>query len=257
MKSLNKRIIVTGAASGIGLELVKQLINKGSYVDAIDINLEKLEELKNSLNSDKLSIYQVDMGSVESLNKFKEIYDKDLDGLINNAGIIQPFIHVDELSDEVIDRVMNINFRGPLVLTRMFLKHFKQKEEAHIVNINSMGGFFPFPGQTIYGASKAALKLLSEGLYSELLDTNVKVTTIFPGAIDTDISKNSNLEVKETSAKMKVLSAEKAASLIIDAMEKDKFKAYVGTDSKVMNLLYKINDRWAIKTINKKMKEMM
>jgi short-subunit dehydrogenase len=257
MKVNEKRIIVTGAASGIGRELTKQLINKGSYVDALDINLDKLEELKSSLNTDKLSIYQVDMGSEESLKSFKEIYDKDLDGIINNAGIIQPFINVEDLDMNIIDKVMQINFYGPLILTKMFLKHFKSKKEAHIVNIDSMGGFFPFPGQTMYGASKAALKLLTEGLYSELLDTNVKVTLIFPGAIDTDISKNSNIEMKKTDTKMKILSASKAASLIIEAMEKDKFKAYVGTDSKVMNLLYKINDKWAIKMINKKMKEMM
>ena len=61
-----------------------------------------------------------------------------------------------------------------------------------------MGGFFPFPGQTMYGASKAAVRLLTEGLYAELLDTNVRVSVIFPGAVDTGISRNSGVDMAAT-----------------------------------------------------------
>jgi short-subunit dehydrogenase len=163
---------------------------------------------------------------------------------------------VEKIDDSTINKVMNVNFFGPLKLTRIFLKELLNRKEGYIVNISSMGGFFPFPGQTIYGASKAALKLLSEGLYSELLDTNVKVMVVFPGAIATDIAKNSNIKIENSDSSFKMLPAKTAAKLIIKGIEKNKFKLYVGTDSKIMNFLYTFNSKSAIKMVNKKMKNL-
>jgi short-subunit dehydrogenase len=263
MKVKNKKIIVTGAGGGIGRELVLQLLSKGAYIAALDINEQNLQKLKEaSNNSDHLSIHIVDVANDDSLNRFKEEYYtiySVVDGLINNAGIIQPFINVDKLDMSTIYKVMDINFFGPLKLTKMFLPVLLKRPVAHIVNVSSMGGFFPFPGQTVYGASKAALKLFTEGLYSELLNTNVKVTVVFPGAIATDIVKNSNVDMGTTSSesKVKMLSATKAAAAIIKGMEKDKFKLYVGKDSKIMNFMYKMNDESAIRLINKKMQEQL
>ncbi|MGE5455951.1 MAG: SDR family NAD(P)-dependent oxidoreductase [Ignavibacteriales bacterium] len=263
MKVRDKRIIVTGAGSGIGKELTIQLLSKGAYVIALDINEINLNKLKEETNNNEhLSIYVVNVASEESLNNFKKEYYKDhsvVDGLINNAGIIQPFVHFEKLDMETINRVMDINFYGPLKLTKLFLPDLLNRDEAHIINISSMGGFFPFPGQTVYGASKAAIKLFTEGLYSELLDTNVHVTVVFPGAIATNIAINSNIQVKqdEKSSKFKMLPASKAAKIIINGIEKNKFKLYVGTDSKIMNFMYKMNSKKAIKLINKKMKNML
>ena len=261
MKVKNKRIIVTGAAAGIGKELTIQLLAKGASVMALDINAENLNILKETVNNENLSIYVVNIADDKSIIDFKNecsIKNIKIDGIINNAGIIQPFVNIDKIDIETINRVMNINFYGPLKLTKLFLPDFLTLEEAHIVNISSMGGFFPFPGQTIYGASKAALKLLTEGLYSELLETNVKVTVVFPGAIETDIAKNSNVEIKikEGNDNYKMTSAKKAAEIIIKGIEKNKFKLYVGSDSKIMNIMYKLNDKAAIKMINKKMRDM-
>ena len=108
-----------------------------------------------------------------------------VDGLINNAGIIQPFVPVAELDDATIERVLDVNLIGTLHMVRAFLPDLLSRPEAHLANVSSMGGFFPFPGQTMYGASKAAVRLLTEGLYAELLDTNVQVSVIFPGAVKT------------------------------------------------------------------------
>ena len=116
-----------------------------------------------------------------------------------------------------------------------------------------MGGFFPFPGQTIYGASKAALKLFTEGLYAELLDTNVKVMVVFPGAVNTNITKNSNVNMVNNNSSYKMLSANKAATEIIKGIEKNKFQLYVGGDSKIMHFLYNLNPKFAIKMIKKQM----
>ena len=255
MKVKDKKIIVTGAGSGIGRDLALQLLDKGAYVIALDINEVELNETKRIANNERLSIHVVDVASDESLNIFKSEYDKiysEIDMLINNAGIIQPFINVNELDMDTIYRVMNVNFYGPLKLTKIFLPELLKRKEAHIVKVSSMGGFFPFPGQTVYGASKAALKLFTEGLYSELLNTNVKVTLVLPGAIATNISKNSNVEIKGD-GNFKMLSSKKAAEIIIKGIEKNKFKIYVGNDSKMMNIMYKLNDKKAIKLVNKKM----
>ena len=191
MKVQNKVIIVTGGGSGMGRELVLNLLSKGARVVAIDINETTLQETLAlaGVNSGSLSTFVVDITNKNSIEKLLndavEVFGA-VDGIINNAGIIQPFIKVNELNYEAIERVMNINFYGTLYMIKTFLPHLFNRPEAHIVNISSMGGFLPVPCQTIYGASKAAVKLLTEGLHSELANTNVKVTVIFPGAVNTN-----------------------------------------------------------------------
>ena len=258
MQINKKNIIITGAASGLGKELTRQMLKKGAHVAALDINEENLENLKQELNSKRLRTYKVDMGSTESIKAFTEEYRKefDVDIIINNAGIIQPFVKVESLEDSTIDKVMNVNFFGPVNLIRYLMKDLtKDRKKQYIVNISSMGGFFPFPGQTIYGASKAALKIFTEGLYAELEKTNVKVMIVLPGAMNTNITKNSNVEINTSKeeSNFKLLEPNIAACKIIEAIEKDKFKLFLGQDSKFLKLLYKINSKWAISFINKKM----
>lgn len=263
MKVKGKTIIVTGAASGIGKELTKLLIQMEAKVIGADINADALATLKKEIASPNLATYVLDMGNKEAIRSFVSNDLKKhapVHGVINNAGIIHPFLTVEKLDDKIINKVMDINFFGPLELTKLLIPEFlKLKEEAHIVNVSSMGGFFPFPGQTVYGASKAALKIFTEGLYGELLDTNVRVTAVFPGAVATNITANSNLkekEEKDEGSGMKALPADDAAMMIVRAMEKNKFKVYVGNDAKFMNLFYKFNDKKAIKFIKKKMKDL-
>lgn len=156
---------------------------------------------------------------------------------------------------------MNINFYGTLYMIKSFLPHLLTRPEAHIVNISSMGGFVPVPGQTIYGASKAAVKLLTEGLHSELAGTNVKVTLVFPGAVKTNISKNSGLhnprQATEEKKYVKVLSPAKAAQIIIDGMEDNRYRVLVGKDAKIMDYFYRINPKSAAAMIRKKMKGLL
>lgn len=119
-----------------------------------------------------------------------------VDGIINNAGIIQPFVDLNDLGMDRIERVLNINFYGTLYMVKAFLPFLLERPEAHIVNVSSMGGFLPVPGQSIYGASKAAVKLMTEALHSELKGTNVSVSVVIPGGIATDIKKNSDIQYK-------------------------------------------------------------
>lgn len=258
MNLKRKNVIVTGAASGVGKELTKQMLQKGCNVAAIDINKDNLNKLKEELNSN-IKTYVVDMGSNDSIKKFREDYKKDysdVDVIVNNAGIIQPFVDVEHLDDNTITKVMNVNFFGPVNLIRYFMEDLtKDSTEQYIVNVSSMGGFFPFPGQTIYGASKAALKIFTEGMYAELEKTNVRVMIVLPGAMDTNITKNSNVEVSTTKeeSSFKMLSASDGASQIINGIKKNKFKLFLGSDAKFLKFLYKINSIWAIRFINKKM----
>lgn len=259
MEVKDKKVILTGAADGIGKELTKQLLNKGAFVYGLDINGEKLAKLKDELNTDRLVTYIVDVSSKENLINFKEQFIKDngrVDILINNAGIVQPFLNIEDLQDDVISRVMNVNFYGPMNLCRLFIKDLINNEKGgFIVNVSSMAGFFPFPGQGIYGASKAALKIFTEGLYSELKSKNVGVMIVLPGAIETNILENSKVEygTSKDGSSYKMTSASDAASQIIKGIEKNKFRIFVGGDSKFMNFIYKLNSKKAISFINKKM----
>ena len=262
MKVQNKVIIVTGGGSGMGRELVLHLLSKNAKVITVDINESALQETVSLATSkkDSLKTFVVDITNktaVEQLLKNAVDTFGFVDGIINNAGIIQPFIKVNDLSYEAIERVMNINFYGTLYMVKSFLPHLLTRPEAHIVNISSMGGFLPVPGQTIYGASKAAVKLFTEGLHSELANTNVKVTVVFPGAVNTNITKNSGLNMPQPSdaeaKSMKTLSPAKAAQIMIDGMEKNAYRVLVGKDASFMDLFYRLNPKSAAKMINKKM----
>jgi len=264
MKVNGKVIVVTGAGGGVGRELVLDLLKKGASVAALDINEERLNETaKIANNKEKLATYICDITDVKAIDvTLKAIVKKFgvVDGLINNAGIIQPFINVADLTMKQINLVMTVNFYGTLNMTKAFLPLLLERPEGHILNVSSMGGFFPFPGQSIYGASKAAIKLMTEGLYAELIETNVHVTLVFPGAIATDISKNSGVEMKAQpegeKPAMKMTEASDCAQQIIKGMEKNKFQLYVGSDSKMMKFMYRMSPKRAIKFISKMMKGM-
>lgn len=262
MKVKNKVIVVTGGGGGLGRALVLHLLNMGATVASVDINAQALEETVNLAKEHKtrLSSHVLNITDTKKVSDLPEMVIKShgaVDGIINNAGIIQPFINVNNLDFKKIEQVMNINFYGALYMVKAFLPYLLKRPEAHIVNVSSLGGFIPFPGQTIYGASKAALKLLTEGLYAELKETNVKVSSIHPGAMETKIMSNSGLEVKseetENPKGSMILSPEDAAKKIIRAMEKDKFRAMVGKDARMLDIFYRIHPRKAVDFIVKKM----
>lgn len=258
MKVGSKVWVVTGAGGGIGRELVLLLLERGARVAAVDLSPERLQETAALARADdRLSTHVLDItdrSAVDTLPAAVVAAHGAVDGLINNAGIIQPFLPVAEVDDATIDRVMDVNFYGTLHLCRAFLPVLLTRPEAHIANVSSMGGFFPFPGQTLYGASKAAVKLLTEGLYAELLDTHVSVSVVMPGAVSTGITANSGVaepEVGEGSVRM--TSPVKAARIIVDGLEKDRLHIYVGADAKAMSVAIKMAPRAAIRFVQRQM----
>lgn len=257
----NKVIVLTGAGSGMGRELALLLLKRGARVAAVDLSEDALNETKKLAgeNASELSCHILNITNKAAIFSLPEeviSIHGAVDGLINNAGIIQPFVDVKDLSDEQIDKLMQVNFTGSLNMIRAFLPFLLERPEAHIANVSSMGGFIPFPGQTIYGASKAALKLLTEGLYAELKDTKVGVTVIHPGAVNTNIAKNSGVEIKgmeDQASAYKALPASKAAEIMVKAIEKNKFRVMVGNDARFLDLFYRLCPAWAVRFIVKQM----
>ena len=265
MKIPGKVFVVTGGGSGIGRALVLALLDKGARVAAVDIHADSLRETLELAGGEKagLSTHVVDVSNrkqVEALPAQVLAEHQAVDGLINNAGIIQPFIKLNELDYDTMERVFNVNLWGQIYMIKSLLPELLKRPESHIVNVSSMGGFFPFPGQTLYGASKAAVKLPTEGLYAELLETTVGVSVVFPGATATNIGANSGVELGEADAESSPLpmtSPEAAAAEIIAAIEHNKFQAFIGRDSKIMNLLYKLSPRIATGLIQRQMKGLL
>ncbi|NYJ00243.1 short-subunit dehydrogenase [Nocardioides thalensis] len=259
MLVVGKVWVVTGAGSGMGRELVRELIARGGRVAAVDRSEAGLAGTAELVDTTRLTTHVVDItdrDAVAALPDEVEAAHGAIDGLINNAGIIQPFVPVIDLADDDIERVMEINFNGTLRMSRAFLPRLIGRPEAHLVNVSSMGGFFPFPGQSIYGASKAAVKLLSEGLYAELLDTGVRVSVVFPGAINTQITANSGVDqpvASEDDAKVPMTSPEKAARIIVDGIQRDRLHIHVGRDAQLMSLAIKVAPRAAIRLVKRAM----
>lgn len=264
MKVKDKVIVVTGGGNGVGRELVLNLLSKGAKVAAVDINEVALAETTAlaGVQGSNMKSFAVDITNKEKVkNLLDDIVSEfgQVDGVINNAGIIQPFVKLNELSYDVIDRVLNVNFFGTLFMLKTFIPILEKRTEAHIVNISSMGGFLPVPGQSIYGASKAAIKLLTESLKSEMSNTNVMVTIVFPGAMRTDIMKNSGLKTDVSASKdsrgAKITTAKQAAEIIIDGMEQNKYRIFVGRDAKIMDLIYRLSPVRAANMIYNKMRD--
>ncbi|RAL25138.1 short-chain dehydrogenase [Lujinxingia litoralis] len=259
----NKVMVVTGAGSGIGKELVHGLLMRGACVAAVDLREASLEKLASECGvGERLSVYAVDVSDREAVQGLVErvlARHHVVDGVINNAGIIQPFERVHELSDEVIERLMNVNFYGTLWMVRAFLPHLLERPEAYVANVASMGAFLPVPGQAVYGASKAAVKLLSEGLYAELIETGVRVSVVMPGAVATHISEHSGVEMErdEEEASYQALAADKAAEIILEGMEDEEVHILVGSDARLMSLANRLAPERSIRLIQKKMKDLL
>lgn len=185
-----------------------------------------------------------------------------VDGYISNAGIIQPFLRLKDLDYESIDRVINVNLYGTIHMAKAFLPYLLDRPVAHLANLSSMGGFFPYPGQTIYGASKAGVLLLTEGLYTELLESKVGVSVVIPGSVATQISANSGVEFdmspEEIEKRMaRTTPANEAAKVIVDGIESDDLHIYIGRDSRMMRLASKLAPRRSAEFIYRQMREMI
>lgn len=255
---------MTGGGNGMGRQVVLELLRRGASVAAADIRQDSLDETAELAEAARrLTTYTVDVTDREAVESLPERVIADhgsVDGLIHCAGIIQPFVRLNDLDYEDIDRVIDVNLYGTIHMVKAFLPHLLARPVAHIVNVSSMGGFLPVPGQTIYGATKAGVKLMTEGLYAELLETNVGVSVVMPGAVATDIAGNSGVDVGDMTVEesdYRTTSPEDAAKIILDGIEKDRFHIFVGRDSVMMNVATRTAPRRATHLIYRQMKELL
>lgn len=270
MQVASKVFVVTGGGNGIGREVVLGLLQRGATVAAVDLRAESLEQTAAlAAAADRLSLHTCDISDREAVEAMAgEVLERHghVDGLLNVAGIIQKFVPFAELSYEEMGRVLDVNLWGTIHTTKAFLPTLTARPEACIVNVSSMGGFLPVPGQTLYGASKAAVKLLTEGLYAELRGTPVSVTIVFPGAIGTEISANSGVDVPgsgtrqvsaEDSARRIMPAPDAARQIIEDAVEKGRYRVTVGKDATMLDRLSRLAPQRATDLIAKKMADLL
>jgi len=264
MRITGEVFVVTGAGSGIGREVALELLRRGARVAGVDLRADGLDEtahLAGSL-SDRLSRHVLnvaDRAAVLALPDAVLAAHGQVDGVCNIAGVIQRFVPIEALSDEEIERVMGVNFWGTLAMTRAFLPLLKQRPEACLVNVSSMGALVPVPGQGVYGASKGAVKLLTEGLYAELRGTTVAVTVVFPGAVGTHITENSGVEVPKLreGATSKVTPAPEAGRQIVDAIARGTFRVRIGSDARSLDRISRLSPTRAITLVADRMKALL
>jgi short-subunit dehydrogenase len=267
MKVDGKVIVVTGAGNGVGRAVALEALRRGAKVAGVDVSEAGLEETARlAADKERFATYRVDItdkAAVAALPAEIEGRFGAVDGLVHLAAIIQPFKKVRDLDDAAIERVMNVNLWGTLNLNRAFLPVLMARPEAHLVNTSSMGGFIPVPGQTIYGATKAAVKLLTEGLNAELRGSHVKVTVVIPGGMATNMPANSGVDVAvpagvdvEKMAK-NLTTPESAANQILDGMAKNKYRVLIGRDARMMDVFYRVNPSGAAALIARQMKGLL
>jgi len=194
MKYYNgKKIWITGASSGIGKEMAIQLSSMGAELILSSRNQNALEAVKAiCTGAEKIMIIPIDLEDHDGLEKiFQQHREKlsTLDILINNGGISQRSF-IEETSFSVYKKLIDVNYLGTLKLTQLLLPFFRKKNSGHILVTSSVAGKFGVPIRAGYSASKFALHGFFEALRAELNNTNIHITMICPGWINTEISKN-------------------------------------------------------------------
>jgi len=189
----NKICLITGASKGIGWSIVKRLLESGAIVCATSSNSQNLSNLKNDFDQYKenLHTFIADLTSTSDVNNLCESVSKkigDIDILINNAGVL----HLESLensSDELLRKSFEVNFFAPFALTRFFSKSMVEKKQGCIINICSSSSYTGggAPEHCIYASTKHALLGFSRALDEELRSSNIRVGTISPAGVSTDM----------------------------------------------------------------------
>jgi short-subunit dehydrogenase len=215
----NKNILVVGGSFGIGEELCLELSKLNSNLAIVARSKDKIDNLKKTLEGDHLSI-ECDVSSKKDLDRLSAILDKKwkkIDIIIFCVGAYQP-MNIDNFDLKKAENIIDINLGGFLNFVNSFLISFKQKKIGHLVIVSSVAGYFGMPNSLAYGASKAALSNLSESLFYELRKYDTKVQLINPGFVKTRLTNQNDFKMPG------IISANKAAKIIIKQLPKNKFE---------------------------------
>lgn len=255
-----KVVVVTGAGSGIGRALAQDFAKRGAKLAIQDWNKDSVQETAATLGESPVLVDHFDVADREAMYAFKDNVLAEygqVDVMINNAGVAVAQT-IEDVSYEDFEWVMGVNFWGMVYGTKAFLPALKQRPEASIANVSSVFGLFSVPTQGTYNASKFAIRGVNEALWHELQDTNVSALSIHPGGIRTNIAKAARFHVgpsgedHQTGAKnfqkLARTTPEKAAAIIIKAIQKKQRRVLVGPDAVGMDKLVRAlpTGYWAV-----------
>lgn len=218
------KVLITGASSGIGYDMARVLSKKGYDIIAVARRQDKLEKLKNELNT-KVEIVCCDVSDIEQC-KMLEKYADEVDILINNAG----FGVFGEFCENDLDKelkMIDTNIRAVHILTKIFVQEFKKKNSGYILNVASLAAFFPGPLFAAYYASKSYVLRMSQAISEELRKTNsnVQISVLCPGPVHTEFSDIAKVNFGTGAEKMSkniVLKSHDVAEYAIKNMFKGK-----------------------------------
>lgn len=236
MKMSGNTILITGGASGIGLELTRQLLARGNKLVMTGRNAAKLQKAKAEFPSIHTVVSDVSkVADIQALFDLVEADYPDVNVLINNAGIMRMInLHGGDATLADISNEIEINLSGPVRMVQAFLPHLKKKPTAAILNVTSGLAFVPLPIAPIYCATKAALHSYTRSLRAQLIYTNVKVFDLAPPATQTEMMDSADPEDTKHISVMKVADMVRAAML---GMEADRYEIRPGQANqlKIMN----------------------
>lgn len=227
MNLKHKVVLITGASSGIGKATAMKLSKEGASVVLCARSEDELNALKDNItaNGGKALVVKTD---VTKPKDFENAVSKTLaeygsvDVLINNAGLM-PLSYVEKLKTDEWEKMVDVNIKGVLNGVAAVLPSMKKNKVGHIINMSSSAAHNYFPGGAIYCATKAAVKMFSEGLRKELAPNyGINVSSIEPGAVDTSLFETiTDKDIKEKLKDMKAmtkLEAEDIANAIFYAL---------------------------------------
>lgn len=265
MKSFAGRVaVVTGAGSGIGRALTRQLVSEGARVAASDIDKKGLDETLDGLG-DAATGYLLDVADRDAIYAHAEQVVAELGGVnlvVNNAGVALKGT-VREMSDDDLHWVMDIDFWGVVHGTRAFLPHLVASGDGHVVNISSVFGLIGVPTQSAYNAAKFAVRGFTEALRQELqIDGSpVSASCVHPGGIKTNIARNARSSNPADASlagvfdKVAMTSPERAATVILNGVRRDRARILIGPDARLLDALPRVlGSRYqaAVKVISKR-----
>lgn len=230
------KALVTGASSGIGEEIAKELGKKGYDIILVARNKEKLEKVAKNIKTNT-KIICMDLSTKENCEKlYNETKDENIDILINNAGFGVHGKFVDTALDKEV-QMIETNITAVHILMKLFLKDMVKKNRGHILNVSSMAAFGPGPLMSSYYASKAYVYRLSQGVKTELKKnkSKVKISVLCPGPVRTNFNKVAGVNFAAPS-----LSSEYVAKYAVKKMLKNKFTIVPGTFMKITRFFEKI-----------------
>lgn len=254
-----KTAFITGATSGIGYEMAKQLSNKGYQLVVTGRNDEKLKKISNEIpNIVKALAYDLSIESdVKALIHELDYIDLEFDVAINNAGFGLYGKQI-ELGISAIHKMLNVNIRAVVELTHYFAERMADQGHGHIMNVASTAAYQPQPLMSAYAASKAFVSSFTEGMAIELKGTGVSLTVLSPGRTKTNffIQDGKDLSSGGTFSVDKRASAARVASIGLKAMFDKKNREITLFENKFLVFLNRVLPRdWVLKIYTDAMKK--